>query len=500
MKKIEPCNLSLLSEGGCDLRKPPSGASMSPWVSVRFDKSGVSLTVGNKSCPSNKNHAVIKDFQFGHSDGLECRITIIDEQGSSFVKFMEDILKDSRCICPGAYTMHVDFGWVIDNCPNGVSVKKNKETYHMMCDHIECNFQGGKFMFQIVGIDIGPQVFAHKMEKTFGADNGKMALTHAIREMFTNCKYPPSVASVKFQKYNDGGSIQPIVFREGGVKGPVDKWEPLGLDKINASLKWISEFITTDDKSLVATFNSEFPGGEIIFWEDFQPGCNETRSWESSCLGTFVVNGGKDSPVIEFSPRIKWDFFSLVSPGGNMGEGKPMINNNGGKMMGRLLCYTIDREAAPTAGGTQSAAVSNASKNLKGDQAGQEVAKAQGQQQKAFRLYHNDIEADLVIVGDPEMMRPSLAIWAKNVKIVFLNPFHIFDGADAGCGEWLAAPHCNEVLSNKGWNVKSITHNISEGKFTTTIQVYLSAPGTVLNIGDPLGGAGSGGWVPPAAC
>lgn len=494
------CDVGKLSEGGCELKKPPPGAIMSPWVNIRFDKSGVQITVGNKSCPTNNHHAVIKDFEFGHSDGLECRVTIIDEQGSSFVKFMEDILKDSRCICPGAYTMHVDFGWVMDSCPAGTSSKKNKQTYHMMCDNIECNFTGGKFLFQIVGTDIGPQVFAHKFEKTMGDDKNKMHLTDAIRTMFTDCKYPPAIASVKFQKWNQGGGIQPIIFDiTKDDKGPKEKWEPLGKDKINTALNWLAPYITTDQKGIIATFNSEVPGGEMIFWEDFQPGCGQTKNWESNCIGTYLVNGGKDSSVLEFNPRIKWDFFSLTSTGGNMGEGKVVLNKDG-KVKGRHDCFTINRDSAPAAGNTNTAPVAEHTRNQAGKQSADITAIGNGQQQKAFRLFHNDIEADLVIIGDPEIMRPSEAIWAKNVKVVFINPYHIFDGAVAGCGEWLAAPLCNEVLSNKAWNVKAITHRISDGKFTTTIQVYLSAPGTVLDIGEPLGGAGSGGWTPPKAC
>ena len=103
-----------------------------------------------------------------------------------------------------------------------------------------------------------------------------------------------------------------------------------------------------------------------------------------------------------------------------------------------------------------------------------------------------------MIVGDPQIMRPSLAINAKNVKIVFLNPFYVFSGGS--CGDWLAAPACNEVLSNKAWIVKAIVHRISEGRFTTTLGLWLGSPGIDLDIGQPLGGAGSGGWVPPANC
>lgn len=497
------CDISALSGGGCELKKPPAGAVMSPWVRVKFKKSGVTITVGNKSSPENNNRAIIKDFEFGHSDGLECRVTIIDESGSSFVKFMEDILKDSKCTVPkGGYTMEVDFGWIMDSCDGGPSLEKNINPYHMMCDNIECNFTGGKFMFQIVGTDIGPRVFEHKVEKVYGDDKNKKHLTDAIREMFTDPDYPPSVSSVKFKRYNEGNTEEPIKFKlkDGGSdeKGPKEVWRGEGLDKINTAMKWMRTYLTTNDKSIIGMFNSEQPDGEIIFWEDFKPNCGQTRNWDTNCLGTYIVNGGKDSPVLEFNPRIRWDFFSLTSTGGNMGEGRPLMNNNGGKNEGRLGCSSLQRTVVPSAGATMSVAVSQDAKNIYSKDAAKETMKGQDQQLKGFRLFHDDIEADLVVVGDPKIMRPSLAIWSKNVKVVFINPYHIFDGAD--CGEWLAAPLCNEVLSNKAWIVKYITHRISEGKFTTTIGVYLTAPGTVIDVGMPLGGPGSGGWTPPANC
>ncbi len=104
----DACNLDALSSGGCSLQLPPDGATMSPWVTVKFNTSGVELTVGNNSSPQNNHHAVIKDFEFGHSNGLECRIGILDEQGSSFVSVMDDLLKQSKCTVPNSgITMEV---------------------------------------------------------------------------------------------------------------------------------------------------------------------------------------------------------------------------------------------------------------------------------------------------------------------------------------------------------------------------------------------------------
>ncbi len=65
--------------------------------------------------------------------------------------------------------------------------------------------------------------------------------------------------------------------------------------------------------------------------------------------------------------------------------------------------------------------------------------------------------------------------------------------------KWLAKPTCNEVLSNKGWICKSITHKIEAGKYTTTIGVYLTAPGVDSPPNTPLG-SWTGGWHPTPQC
>jgi len=496
------CDLSLLQDAGglnngCLVNKPPPGYVMSPWVKVRFLKGGSTITVGNKSSPDNNNHAVIKSFEFGHADGLECVISIVDEQGSSFVKFMEDLLKDANCAAPSSITMLVDFGWTITNCDGSNTIKKNLQTYCMMCDNVSCNFRGGKFLFMVTGADLIGRSFDYREDKIRGDDVNKMHLTDAISLMFKDQDYPPNVGSVKFQRYNSGGSIEKIVFKDGSEKGPLGTWRPESMDKLNTAMKWLRSCLTVNDKTVFPTYNSEAPQGEIIFWEDFQPQCGENKNWDANCLGTFIVNGGKDSSVIEFSPDIRWDFKAL-NTGGNMGEGQVMATPDGGKHQGRPDCPTLDQPK--TAGSTFSIPVDQNMKDLHGKKAAQVTARASDEQIRGWRLFHEDIEADLVVIGDPMMMRPSLAINSKNVKIVFLNPFHIFEGASDSCAEWLAAPLCNEVLSNKAWNIKAVTHRIEGGNFTTTLRVWLSVPGTVLDIGAPLGGQGSGGWVPPASC
>jgi hypothetical protein len=129
-------------------------------------------------------------------------------------------------------------------------------------------------------------------------------------------------------------------------------------------------------------------------------------------------------------------------------------------------------------------------------------------QMRAFSIFYQPIEAELVVLGDEKIVKPSLCLF-RNIHIVFINPYFIFEAQpeedpDTGdmvdqsddCGDWLSRPACNPVLSNKAWLVRNITHRIQDGKFTTTFSVYLAAPGVELDKGAPVGGGGSCGWTP----
>jgi hypothetical protein len=124
------------------------------------------------------------------------------------------------------------------------------------------------------------------------------------------------------------------------------------------------------------------------------------------------------------------------------------------------------------------------------------VADSQNKDGKANRLLHREVQADLVLVGDPNMITPSLGIWARNVTIVFVNPYYIMPKGKGACGEWksdsgLAGSACNPVFSSKAWWINRVTHKITPGHYTTSLGIYLAAGGVDLNTCDTLGGNGS---------
>lgn len=497
------------------LRPLPVGAVLSPWVRVIFNKAGRTISVGNESYPT-QHTACIKDFEFGHEQGVECRVTIHDEQGGGFSKFMEDLIKDLKCANGDFQNMDVQFGWIDSSCEQ-VGSNRASPLFRLMVRDCVCNFSGGKFMYEISGYDITELVFESKSTKTYGGDGNKeIYLTEAITQMFTDKEFPPAIDSVKFLQTSGSGRCNataiPLKFnRTYGAnidedKGPKGKWECKNQNKFEAVLEWLAPYVTINNKAIVPFYNSE-ERAELIFWEDNQPGCDDrTRDWDATKFGTYIVNGGNDSSVLEFNPRFKWTWANLTNPGGNVDDGQPFPNEDRGKQPGLPGCETIDRKAIPSAGSTTSGIADDNAKNTFGQKnATNQTMLGQALQQKALKLFHGPIEADLVVVGEPLAIKPSTGIF-KNLHIVFINPYFIttgqtFSDGEVECGEWLATPDlCNPILSNRAWLIKNITHRISEGKFTTTFGVYLLTPGVDVNIGEPLGGAGSGGWVPPKNC
>jgi hypothetical protein len=340
-----------------------------------------------------------------------------------------------------------------------------------------------------------------------GEGQNAIHLTDAISQLMTN-DVPPNIGKVSFKKVQ-GGII--VDSSESGVQlfdgitdaekqnGPLGKWTGSGRTKLDIAIQWLSKNPTADGRSWIPRFNSTDPEGELIFWSDPRPkdviGDEEITS---NCLGTFIVNGGKDSSVIEFNPKIRWNFSALDSVGGNLAaERMNAMQDDGAKLPG-LDVNGLDRNSQPGAGLRTQAVVGDGDKDRLGKEAPKHVALAQAEAKRALRITYNPIEADLVIVGNPTLLPPSEAIF-KFVSIVLINPFYLTNASSSGCGDWLARPACNPVLSNKAWECKAVNHRIEAGVYTTTLRVYLAAPGSELPPGAPLGGWANG-WQPPPQC
>ncbi len=475
-------------QGGCQLKLPPEGNSLAPWIKVEFSNfvtnaRGNVITVGNQSSPSTPHTAVIKSFELGLSTGAQCKLLIHDEQGGSFVQFVDTLLKDAKTMGPNTINMKIEFGWVNALCPNGVPIVKSPPFYLTAVNN-ETSFEEGKIKYEISGSDQGAShiMGQTRNDKVLGTSDKKIPLTEAIRRLFSE-QPPPIVPKIEFLKAN---SNKPFEWELGGIKGPLGHWQSNNLNKLSTAIDWVSRYRTKDGKGVKATWDNRDPSGKIIFWEDHFPICGEFQPIDEFCKGFYIVNGGACSSVLKFNPKMSWQFQQLNNSGGSQSNTVASV-----KKEGRNECQDLKIKGV----GTQNTINSNENvEDLVGSkEAIDHISKAQTASEFANpSLSTTAINAELQVVGDP-LLSGNLDIMGKTVAIVVINPFHITP--IGGCGDWLARPGCNEVLSNKAWRIMGAHHHMAEGNFVTTLNLSLPAPGSLLNLDEPFGGRGSEGYT-----
>jgi len=509
---------ALVTGGACLQQLPESGHVLAPWVACKFEGAGSVITVSNHSSPNTnpKHVAAIKSFEYGFTDGMSVKFVIQDQQGGSFVTFIDHMLKEWSCLEKGnpmTVRMKFQFGWVKSGCQNPVPEARS-QCHYALIDSVETSFSEGKFTTELTGHDTGWRMLEGGEEEIFGGEGEEaMCLKDAIVKMLTQGKYAPNVKQVDFLK-TEGGMIKPAKFeygcpnkttgKENKKKGPPGKWVANGQNKIQVAMSWLSGWRSWPKlRSWTPQYDSTVPGGRIIFWEDRRPKCvcEGDKYWDQNCIGKFIVNGGKKSPVIEFNPQIRWDFGRLVSVGGAVSDqaAGPMPSESGGstfggsKTPGRKDCSSLTRAKQLGAGHTLQTTGTENHVNQFGKLSTQKAQEANEESFKALKVLHDEIRADLVIVGAPTLL-PPFESRQRNVHIKFVNPFHLMGGE--GCTDWLASPRLNEVLTNKGWLVDSVTHKIEAGNYTTTLSLYLTAPGKDGDVGQPLGLWCGAKWIP----
>lgn len=463
------------------LKQTVEGENLSPWIVVRFEGQ-TAVTVGNKSAPANDNTAVIKSFEFGMSNGAGCEVEILDEQGGSFHTFVERLSK-SITLASQDYKMEIQFGWTIKNCDGTFDVKSSPVLTFLPM-HIEIDFAEGKIKFKIIGTDLIQVVFVSRENQTFGTDENPMPLKEAIKQLFSEDE--PKIQA-QFLRLESDGSLSEWDF-DGDVKGA---WECDRQNKLSTAMSWISSFRTDRNKGIVPTWDCAASEPTVIFWEDPGQECGALVS-PDAILGTWIVNGGKCSNVVSFTTKLNWmAAFSRMGTGGGMSPG------SGETTQKSKACNII----AKNAGVQQTISIDKYAWNFYGPKnALKETDKSQNANNDANRSNSGSLEAidaELRFQGDPsaELCSPK-TILGKYCSIVVINPYHLLGISDAGCGNWLASPPCNEILSNRRWQIQGVQHSIQEGSYTTTLKVKLAVPGIDTNPGSPLGGEGSGGFTP----
>jgi hypothetical protein len=248
--------------------------------------------------------------------------------------------------------------------------------------------------------------------------------------------------------------------------------------------------MTENDKGTIIFWNSSSETSQLVVLEDPMPKCWADLASEQCArsIGTYIVNGGKDSPVLSFDPQIKFNFAAAAKAGagvdsetaeGESEPGNPCAEGEGTETSG---------PTPPGGGDTTFVQMSEPFNQIYGPGNLSLAMRGVVAMARANKTYEN-IEAELRIQGDPTLDNP-FTIKVKTVSLVVVNPFHlrraggnavVSGNFQGNCPEWLVGPPCNQVLSNKNWFIKGVSHEIKEGSFTTTLKLYLPAPGETVS-------------------
>jgi hypothetical protein len=465
---------------------------MAPFVSAKFSDGAVEITVGNKSAPQRGNDAIIKSFEYGYTDGLELKFEIVDEQGSIFNDFVNGLVKCAKTSTEPSVNVKVDFGWVLTDCKGGGhTVIQTTSPIVAFPTHLEINYAEGKIRYNITCKDPMNALYATREDCVEGDDEQKMRLEDAIREL---CNKDPKL-EVEFVRIEKDGTRKPnkISWEEGEDEGgPEARWPAMSHDRLTTIRSWINKQpVKEGDPGVRIHMNPIDPSGrKISIVQSLDEGRRCTPFGPS--LGTFIVNGGSCSNVLDFTPKMNWaGGFGAFGAGGGSGSamtGKNSYKEKGGKPD---VEKNHDNEDSCMSGGPQESIVPDqTSQDIYGEDAVEATNKAERQHAEANALYEqfHPIEAEMRIVGNPRdlYVNPTFK-GSLTCSIIAINPFHIKGGGL--CGDWnlLSRSGCNEILTNRGWQVIGVNHSIKEGSYVTTLKLKLPTPGITIDDNKRLG-------------
>ena len=458
------------------------------------------VTVGNESFEGDPNTACIKSMEVGWINTPSIKVEIVDEAGGT-LGMAADALRKCMKVGQGSVSgsgqgsdIIFQWGWVLKNCGSSSPRIIPSSRFRCFINQFEVNYSEGKIKYIIEGAANDKLYEIEKRDEIIGSDEYPADIEQAIQSL---CSQDPP-CTVRYVELQPDGQLKDVKFEWARVKDPPKAvWQTDNLSRISVIMKWLGPFRVKDgkcDKGIIPFFSPDKPD-ELVLLKDPSPGPGEAMTANNQGFGTYIVNGGKCSPVIEFTPKVNilGGLNSSSVGGGTSGpnkstnqlsEDKKCDNQKGhGQSAGIQMEATITQQAFDSYG----VKVAN-DENLRSEIAHNQAALLTG---KA-----GQIEADLKILGDPREQYTRIGI-GRCISIVVVNPFHLKGG---GCGDWLAYPGCNEIFSNKNWILQGINHTISPGTYTTTLKLLLPAQGIQISPSDPVGGAGSGGRAWDNSC
>lgn len=519
---------------------------LSPFVQVWLDDMpDKKLTNGNRS--SRQNAATIKSFSYGVSNGLGVKVEVVDEAGGEFYRYFTKLGIGNRDLILKQKKMNFQFGWISQNCNglawfnpkgkctgyspqfpcSGYVLPNPKVDAYTSCVHtlfiqdIEClTNSGNAFKFVINATDLTASIQSVNNVETKGNDEIRMPLRRAVFELFD--QYGIDTC---FIEIDPNGNVRPMKFatipgactgRDSNVNqeedGPCGIWPVKGRRPVVAAREWVNSVFTKDRRGIVTMWDSQGGKPRLLFCRSNNDPCNDNKFNPSLNLGTYIVNGGRYSPVMSFQPNFKYILEQLMTGTTRpIGAGE-MPAFNVPQKPGTHPCLPNSR--MPSSKDTGFNAIQSMNPNM-----WVWFLKDAGRKAQESHLINNysnlkamPIEAELKIQGNPSYEFPILTN-GYCLSIIYVNPFRPVQVG--GFEEWqqgqslnignivgniingnnpLATDTCNPILSNCNWQISGVNHDITDGAYHTTIRVRLNAPGIELPSDSPLGGC-PGGFV-----
>jgi hypothetical protein len=471
--------------------------SYAPFVTLTIAAQNLQITVGNNSLASSGNTAAIKSFDIGWINTIDMSAEIVDEEGGRMGLMLDSLRK---CAAAGVGSeILAQWGWVHAGCGGEKGSPIRSLPVRATITGLEVSYSEGKIKYKLTATGNDPVFVSIKEFEPYGEWDKKISLEEAIKRI---CAEKPEMKVFFCRRERDGtlrrgstGSEVGWVWKGYAEGGPKGVWPGTGKNKIEVIQRWISDYCLIDggiEKGIIITIDS-LNYDELNLIMDPTPGPGEFTSCGNNRLGTFIVNGGKCSNVIEFNPRFNWlqgrASFSNGGTGGFTDSTETVDVAESKDQMG---------EGSDTESTGQHMTLSADANVIENKQSGRELTNSRMAHLHARKSMNSilPIEAELKIMGDPRPQFVAESMWrASNVSIVAINPFHL-RASGSECGDWstgLAGSACNRFLSNKEWLVLGLSHSIREGSYTTTLKLYLPAQHIDLNPNDPMGGLGSGG-------
>ena len=481
--------LECLSKYDCDvgLKRAPEEAVYTPYCALWVAGKEIVLRTGNESAPSTNHHTLIKSFEYGcqaGTGGCGVKFEIIDEGGVLYKQLVQGLNKDisfTLSAVTGVNSCEVEFGWIVVGCNGEWRKITNKDLgspLFFLPKNVETTFEGGLIKFTFEATDLFTRSADTRLENNSAGDDDKIHLKQAIQKLFRN--KDPEFEQVRFE--NQFGDSEEGDFEfEGNKDGPRGTWKTSQESQIECARKWLNQVKTKEKKGCLIMYD---PGkkGAVVKEKPDDTGCCGDNN-----LGTYIVNGGNNSPVISFNPSFKWNLGANSSSGGISGAGAS----------GRQDVKAVEKEEEEEGKkiqntGTETGPTNDQSKNEWEDPSVQTENSESSYQAnleaaKPFEVLPN-ITAELRIIGDPTFNNP-VFLTGKWISIIVIDPYYIAGGElDNTSCEWMSKPTCNPILSNKKWMIIGANHQIQSGSYVTTLKVSLATPNIDIYASDTLGG------------